>query len=133
MGERQLISSGTVWEDKVGYSRAVRVGNAVYVSGTTATDDDGATVGVGDAGAQTRFILQKIARALESAGASMADVVRYRCYVTNADDWQACGVALHEVFDDVRPASTLLEISRLIGSDYLVEIEVDAIIGSARR
>jgi enamine deaminase RidA (YjgF/YER057c/UK114 family) len=128
---RQNIGSGTIWEERVGYSRAVRVGNLVFVSGTTATDDDGNRVGADDPEAQARYILQKISRALEEAGSSLRDVVRYRCYVTNADDWQRVGVALHEAFADVRPASTLVEISRLIGTGYLVEIDVDAVIGSA--
>jgi enamine deaminase RidA (YjgF/YER057c/UK114 family) len=131
MAKRQLISSGTIWEERVGFSRAVRVGDQVFVAGTTATDDEGNVVGVNDAAEQTRFILRKIARALDAAGSSMRDVVRYRCYVTNVDDWQEVGQALHESFGEVRPASTLLEISRLVGSEYLVEIEVDAIIGSA--
>ena len=129
MSKRQNIASGTIWEERVGYSRAVRVDNLVFVSGTTATDEEGNVVGLNDTEAQARYILQKIGRALEEAGSSLREVVRYRCYVTNADDWQNVGVALHEVFADVRPASTLVEISRLIGSDYLVEIDVDAVIG----
>jgi enamine deaminase RidA (YjgF/YER057c/UK114 family) len=131
MSKRQNIASGTVWEERVGYSRAVRVDNLVFVSGTTATDDAGNVVGIGDPETQTRYILQKIGRSLDEAGASLRDVVRYRCYVTNADDWQKVGVALHEAFATVRPASTLVEISRLIGTGYLVEIDVDAVIGSA--
>jgi enamine deaminase RidA (YjgF/YER057c/UK114 family) len=130
MSERQNISTGTVWEERVGYSRAVRVDNFVFVSGTTATDDDGNVVGVGDPEAQARFILQKIGAALEQAGSSLRDVVRYRCYVTDADDWERMAPALSEVFGNVRPANTLFEVSRLVGSGYLVEIEVDAIIGS---
>jgi enamine deaminase RidA (YjgF/YER057c/UK114 family) len=131
MNTRQNIASGTIWEERVGYSRAVRVGNLVFVSGTTATDDDGNVVGPNDPEAQARAILRKIGAALEEAGSSLRDVVRYRCYVTNADDWQKVGVALHEAFADVRPASTLVEVSRLIGSGYLVEIDVDAVIGGA--
>jgi enamine deaminase RidA (YjgF/YER057c/UK114 family) len=130
MAKRQLVSTGTIWEERVGFSRAVRVGDQVFVAGTTATDDDGTIVGIGDAATQTRFILRKITLALEQAGASTRDVVRYRCFVTNVDDWQAIGEALHEVFGDVRPASTLLEISRLVSPEQMVEIEVDAIIGS---
>src|ERR671928_707769 len=118
--KRQRVSSGTVWEERVGYSRAVRVGDLVFVSGTTATDDVGNVVGVGDAAAQARFILEKIERALAEAGATMADVVRYRVYVVNADDWQAIAPALHAVFGDIRPANTLVEVSRLVGADYLL-------------
>lgn len=130
MSKRQNIASGTVWEERVGYSRAVRVDNFVFVSGTTATDDSGNVVGIGDPETQARYILQKIGQALDEAGSSLRDVVRYRCYVTNADDWQKVGVALHEAFAAVRPASTLVEISRLIGTGYLVEIDVDAVISS---
>ncbi len=130
MSKRQRISSGTIWEERVGYSRAVRVDNFVFVSGTTSTDDDGNLVGAGDPGAQARFILQKIGDALEQAGSSLKDVVRYRCYVTDADDWERMAPALHEVFGDIRPANTLFEVSRLVGSGYLVEIDADAIIGS---
>jgi enamine deaminase RidA (YjgF/YER057c/UK114 family) len=126
---RQHIGSGTIWEERVGYSRAVRVGNLVFVSGTTATDDDGNVVGKDDPEAQARYILRKIGQVLEEIGSSLSDVVRYRCYVTNADDWQKVGVALHEAFASVRPASTLVEVSRLVGADYLVEIDVDAVIG----
>lgn len=132
MGERRLISSGTVWEERVGYSRAVRVDDFVFVSGTTATDDEGRVVGQGDAAAQARFILAKIGRALEAAGATLGDIVRYRVYVVNADDWSALAPALHEVFGAIRPANTLVEVSRLVGSGYLVEIEADAIVGSAQ-
>jgi enamine deaminase RidA (YjgF/YER057c/UK114 family) len=128
---RQNIASGTIWEERVGYSRAVRVDNLVFVSGTTSTDDEGNVVGAGDPEVQARYILQKIGRSLDEAGSSLREVVRYRCYVTNADDWQKVGVALHEAFAEVRPASTLVEVSRLIGDDYLVEIDVDAVIGGA--
>jgi enamine deaminase RidA (YjgF/YER057c/UK114 family) len=130
VSRRQNIASGTIWEERVGYSRAVRVDNLVFVSGTTATDDEGHVVGLNDPEAQARYILQKIGRALGEAGSSLRDVVRYRCYVTSADDWQKVGVALHEAFADVRPASTLVEVSRLIGTDYLVEIDVDAVVGA---
>lgn len=128
--ERIRISSGTVWEGRVGYSRAVRAGNLVFVSGTTATDDQGNVVGRGDPEAQARFILEKIKRALEAAGASLSDVVRTRVYVTNADDWEAVGRAHAAYFGEIRPANTLVEVSRLVGPDYLVEIEADAVIGS---
>lgn len=131
MSKRQNISSGTKWEPLVGYSRAVRVGNVVHVSGTTATDEGGAVVGVGDAYAQTKFILEKIERALKEAGATMRDVVRTRVYLTDVNLWEDAGRAHAEFFADVRPANTMLAIAALIGDDYLVEIEVEAIIGAA--
>ncbi|MCR9197245.1 MAG: RidA family protein [Planctomycetaceae bacterium] len=126
---RQRISTGTVWEQSVGYSRAVRVGAMIFVSGTTATDADGSVVAPGDAGAQTRFILQKISTALEEAGASLQDVVRSRMFVTSIEHWEAIGAAHGEFFRDIRPAATMVEVSRLIDADHLVEIEVDACLG----
>ena len=123
---RQRISSGTIWEQSVGYSRAVRVGSMVFVSGTTATDDDGCVVAPGDAAAQTRFILKKISDALEQAGASLQDVVRSRMFVTDISQWEAIGGAHGEFFRETRPAATMVEVSRLIDADHLVEIEVDA-------
>jgi enamine deaminase RidA (YjgF/YER057c/UK114 family) len=125
--DRQHVSSGTVWEGIVGYSRAIRVDRFVYVSGTTATDDDGSVVGAGDPAAQTEYIIRKIERALTEAGASLHDVVRTRIYVTNADDWEAIGRVHGRHFADIRPANVLVEVSRLVGSDYLVEIEADAV------
>lgn len=130
---RTRIDSGTEWEARVGYSRAVRVGDLVFVSGTTATDDDGRVVAPGDPEAQARYILEKIRRALEAAGASLSDVVRTRIYVTNADDWEAVGRAHAAYLGDVRPANTLVEVSRLVGTGYLVEIEADAVVGSGER
>jgi len=127
-GNRQRVSSGTVWEGIVGYSRAVRVDRFVYVAGTTATDDDGNVVGPNDPAAQTDYIIQKIERALTEAGATLRDVVRTRIYVTNADDWEAIGRVHGRYFADIRPANALVEVSRLVGAEYLVEIEVDAII-----
>ncbi len=126
--DRQRVSSGTVWEGIVGYSRAVRVDRFVYVAGTTATDDDGNVVGLNDPATQTDYIIQKIERALTEAGASLNDVVRTRIYVTNADDWEAIGRVHGRYFADIRPANALVEVSRLVGSDYLVEIEADAVI-----
>jgi len=126
---RQLISSGTPWEASVGYSRAVRVGNLIFVSGTTASDEDGQTVSVGDAYGQTQFILRKIESALCEAGAELTDVVRTRLFVTDIDRWEEIGNAHGELFSTIRPAATMVEVSRLINPDHLVEIEVDAVIG----
>ena len=130
MSERQNISSGTIWEDIAGYSRAVRVGNVVHVSGTTATDDEGNIVGGDDAYKQTRFIILKIERALQEAGAKLADVVRTRIYVVDRNQWQLAAKAHAEFFGDIRPANTLIEVSALIADGYLVEMEAEAIIGA---
>jgi enamine deaminase RidA (YjgF/YER057c/UK114 family) len=127
---RQLISSGGPFEARAGYSRAVRVGDVVAVAGTAAYKD-GTPYAPGDAAAQTRYILEVIARALTEAGATLADVIRYRVYVTNIADFPAVGAELGKVFADVRPAGTLVEVSALVDPALVVEIEVDAIIGSA--
>lgn len=126
--QRRTISSGTVWEPLVGYARAVRVGNLIYVSGTTATDEKGQVVGINDPYAQTIKTLQNIEQALHQAGATMSDVVRTRMYVTNIDDWELIGKAHGEFFKAVLPATTMVQVSRLISPDMLVEIEADAII-----
>jgi enamine deaminase RidA (YjgF/YER057c/UK114 family) len=128
---RQNISSGSAYEQQVGYSRAVRVGNQIFVAGTTALED-GNVVGKDDPAAQTRRILEIIGQALDQAGASIADVVRYRTFVTNVDDWHAIASELVKVFGDVRPANTLVEVSKLIDPDMRVEIEVDAVLSPAR-
>jgi enamine deaminase RidA (YjgF/YER057c/UK114 family) len=126
--DRLQISSGTEWERLVGFSRAVRVDRFVSVSGTTATDDDGNPVGVGDVAAQTDYIIRKIERALNEAGATLEDVVRTRIYMLDADEWEAVGRVHGKYFGEIRPANTLVEISKIVGDEYLVEIEADAIL-----
>ena len=126
--KRINISSGTKWEDIVGYSRAVRIGDIVEVAGTTAVDEHGQVVGPGDAGEQTKFILSKIERALTSAGATLKDVVRTRMFVTNIDDWEAIGNVHGLYFKDIKPAATMVEVKSLISPELLVEIEVTAVL-----
>ncbi|HYG37098.1 MAG TPA: RidA family protein [Cytophagales bacterium] len=123
---RRNISSGAKWEDIIGYSRAVKIGNVIEISGTTASDENG-VVGEGSHYEQTKFILQKVAKVLAEAGASFKDVVRTRMFVADISKWEEVGKAHGEVFKDIKPATTMVE-AKLIGAEYLVEIEVTAIV-----
>lgn len=131
MSTRQLITSGTPWEEIIGYSRAVRVGSLVFVSGTTASDETGKVYGIGDPYEQTVYIIRKIERALAQADASLADVVRVRMFVTDIARWEDFARGFSEFFKAVRPVSTMVEVQKLIDPEHLIEIEVDAVIGES--
>ena len=128
MNKRINVSSGTKWEDIVGYSRAVRIGNMIEVAGTTAVDEKGQVVGSGNPAEQTKFILSKIEKALTSAGATLNDVVRTRMFVTNIADWETIGRVHGLYFKDIKPVATMVEVRSLISPELLVEIEVTAIL-----
>lgn len=129
---RKLISSGSPYEPKVGISRAVRVGNLIAISGTAPLGPDGRTVGIGDAGIQARRCLEIIAAALEKAGASLDEVIRTRTLLVNIDDWQEVAAVHGEFFGKVRPANTIMQVSRFIDPDWLVELEADAVIDNSQ-
>ena len=126
--KRENFSSGAKWEDVVGYSRAVRVGNIVEVTGTVALNDDNELVGAMDAYEQTKFIIQKIEKVLQRAGSSLADVVRTRMFVTDISRWEEYGRAHGEFFKDIKPCTTMIEVSKLIEPEYLIEMEATAVI-----
>lgn len=130
---RQTVSTGTPWEKAVAYSRAVRIGPHVFVSGTTASNTDGTTVAVGDAYHQTVFILRRIEAALAEVGAKLSDVARTRMFVTDISRWEEVGRAHGEIFAGINPASTMVEVRRLVNPDHLVEIEVDAMVDEDAR
>ncbi len=128
--ERINVSTGAKWEDIVGYSRAVKIGNVIEVTGTVATDGSGELVGKGDVYLQTKFIILKVEKVLEQLGASLKDVVRTRIFATDISKWEEIGKAHGEFFGTIKPCTTMVQVSALIGADYLVEIEFSAIVGA---
>jgi enamine deaminase RidA (YjgF/YER057c/UK114 family) len=128
MNKRLNISSRTKWEDIVGYSRAVRIGNIIEVAGTSAVDENSQVFGINDPSAQTKFILSKIEKALNSAGATLQDVIRTRMFVTNIADWEKIGMVHGSFFKDIKPVTTMVEVKSLISPELLVEIEATAIL-----
>jgi enamine deaminase RidA (YjgF/YER057c/UK114 family) len=128
MKQRKIIKSPTAWEDRLGYSRAVRVGNMVFVAGTTAVNEYGEVVGRADSYEQTRYAFEKIERALKEAGAELKHVVRTRMYLSDIRCWENVGKAHAEIFADIRPAATMVEVNHLIHPDLMIEIEVEAVI-----
>ncbi|GAB2640609.1 RidA family protein [Emticicia sediminis] len=128
--ERINVSTGAKWEDIIGYSRAVKMGNIIEVTGTVATDGSGEIVGKNDVYIQTKFIILKVEKVLEQLGASLKDVVRTRIFATDISKWEEIGKAHGEFFKDIKPCTTMVEVSALIGADYLVEIEFSAILGA---
>lgn len=130
MSNKRLISSGTIWEQKFGYSRAVRIGNMVFVAGTTAVNEKEEIVGIDNPYLQASFIYKKIGKALEQAGASLQDVVRVRTFVTDISRWEEVAKAQGEIFAEIRPVATLVAVAALVNPDLLVEIEVDAVLSS---
>ncbi|SOE20515.1 Enamine deaminase RidA, house cleaning of reactive enamine intermediates, YjgF/YER057c/UK114 family [Spirosomataceae bacterium TFI 002] len=129
MTKRQNLTTNSAWEDKVGYCRAVKIGNTIEVSGTVSVDNSGEVVGLNDPYIQTRFILLRIENALKSLGATMQDIVRTRVYVTDISKWELVGKAHGEMFADIKPAMSMVEVSALINPDYIVEIEATVILG----
>ncbi len=130
MSVRSNYSSGAPWESIAGYSRAVRVGKVVEIAGTTAVDSDGQIVGVGNIGAQTEYIFKKIDDVLKEAGSSMSDVIRTRMYITDINDWEVVTRIHGDIFSEIKPVSTLVEVSRLIDKELLIEVEVSAVINN---
>lgn len=128
MKKVQRVSSGAVWEDIVGYSRAIRVGNVIEVAGTTAVNEEGKLIGLGDPYKQAIFIIQKAQKALHELGADLKDVIRTRIYTTDISQWEEIGKAHGEFFKEVKPAATMIEVSKLISPDILVEIEFSAMV-----
>jgi enamine deaminase RidA (YjgF/YER057c/UK114 family) len=128
MKQRLNISSGAKWEDIVGYSRAVRIGNLIEVAGTTALDENGQVVGINDPYQQTKFIIAKIEKALGASGAALSDVIRTRMFVTDISHWEEIGKAHGEYFKEIKPATTMVEVRSLISDDLLIEVEVTAIV-----